>query len=76
VNRPKAPDAWLERRVGDNGRHIVCRRCGRTEDVDCLAGESLCLESVDEHGFAIYEVEVVFHGLCPACAGCPTRSSK
>jgi Fur family transcriptional regulator, stress-responsive regulator len=55
-------------RAGDNHHHIVCRQCGRTEDVDCVVGERPCLEPADEHGFAIDAAEVVFRGLCPACA--------
>jgi Fur family ferric uptake transcriptional regulator len=64
---PAGHPARFERRVGDNHHHLVCRRCGRTEDVDCVVGERPCLEPADEHGFAIDEAEVVFWGLCPAC---------
>jgi Fur family transcriptional regulator, stress-responsive regulator len=65
---PAGHPARYERRVGDNHHHLVCRRCGRTEDVDCVAGERPCLEPADGHGFTIDEAEVVFWGLCPACA--------
>ena len=61
---PAGHPARFERRVGDNHHHLVCRRCGRTEDVDCVAGERSCLEPADEHGFTIDEAEVVFWGLC------------
>ena len=64
---PAGHPARYERRVGDNHHHLVCRRCGRTEDVDCVAGERPCLDPDDEHGFTIDEAEVVFWGLCPAC---------
>jgi Fur family ferric uptake transcriptional regulator len=64
---PAGHPARFERRVGDNHHHLVCRGCGRTEDVDCVVGERPCLEPVDEHGFVIDEAEVVFWGLCPAC---------
>jgi Fe2+ or Zn2+ uptake regulation protein len=49
--------ARYERRVGDNHHHLVCRRCARTEDVDCVAGEKPCLEPADRRGFAIDEEE-------------------
>ncbi len=65
---PAGHPARFERRVGDNHHHIVCRRCDRTEDVDCVVGERPCLEPADEHGFAIDEAEVVFWGLCSPCA--------
>ena len=64
---PAGHSARYERRVGDNHHHVVCRRCGRTEDVDCVVGERPCLTPVDGHGYAIDEAEVVFWGLCPDC---------
>jgi Fe2+ or Zn2+ uptake regulation protein len=66
--------AQFELRVGDNHHHLVCRHCGRTEDVDCAVGERPCLTPSDEHGFIVDEAEVVFWGNCPACtaAGFPS----
>jgi hypothetical protein len=69
--RPVEPvrhPAWLEHRAGHNYHRIVCRRCGRTEDAECRPGSRSCLEPADEHGFAIDGAEVIFRGLCPACA--------
>ncbi|MDQ2811304.1 MAG: transcriptional repressor [Actinomycetota bacterium] len=65
---PAGHPARYERRVGDNHHHLVCRRCGRTEDVDCATGERPCLEPADTQGFTIDEAEVVFWGLCAPCA--------
>jgi len=65
---PAGHSARFERRAGDNHHHIVCRGCGRTEDVDCVVGERPCLIPVDDHGFVVDEAEVVFWGLCPTCA--------
>ena len=59
--------ARFERRIGDNHHHVVCRRCGRTEDVDCVRGDRPCLTPDDEQGFAVDEAEVVFWGACPTC---------
>jgi Fur family ferric uptake transcriptional regulator len=64
---PAGHPARFERRVGDNHHHLVCRRCGRTEDVDCAVGARPCLTPADELGFAVDEAEVVFWGVCPAC---------
>jgi Fur family ferric uptake transcriptional regulator len=64
---PAGHPARFERRVGDNHHHVVCRRCGRAEDVDCVIGARPCLTPSDEQGFAIEEAEVVFWGLCPGC---------
>lgn len=64
---PAGHPARFERRVGDNHHHLVCRRCGRTEDVDCVTGDRPCLTPVEEQGFLVDEAEVVFWGLCPTC---------
>jgi Fur family transcriptional regulator, stress-responsive regulator len=64
---PAGHPARFERRVGDNHHHLVCRRCGRTEDVDCAIGAQPCLTPVQDLGFAVDEAEVVFWGVCPTC---------
>jgi Fur family transcriptional regulator, stress-responsive regulator len=35
---PAGHPARFEARVSDNHHHLVCRVCGRTEDVDCVHG--------------------------------------
>jgi Fur family transcriptional regulator, stress-responsive regulator len=55
------------RRAGDNQHHLVCRMCGRTEDVDCVVGPPPCLRPSDASGYLVDEAEVVFWGLCPDC---------
>lgn len=64
---PAGHPARFERRVGDNHHHLVCRRCGRTEDVDCAIGTQPCLSLAEDTGFTVDEAEVVFWGTCPAC---------
>ena len=64
---PAGSPARYELRVGDNHHHVVCRRCGRAEDVDCAIGEAPCLEPSNTHGFDLDEAEVTFWGLCPQC---------
>ena len=64
---PAGSAALFETRTGDNHHHLVCRRCGRTEDVDCAVGRRPCLTPSDDAGFAVDEAEVVFWGLCPGC---------
>jgi Fe2+ or Zn2+ uptake regulation protein len=65
--------ARFERRAGDNHHHVVCRRCGRTEDVDCVVGAAPCLAPDDAHGFLVDEAEVVFWGVCPGCRATTSR---
>jgi Fur family transcriptional regulator, stress-responsive regulator len=64
---PAGHPARFERRVGDNHHHLVCRRCGRTEDVDRTIGPQPCLTPAETTGFAVDEAEVVFWGICAAC---------
>ena len=64
---PAGSPARYEVRVGDNHHHIVCRVCGRAEDVGCAVGEAPCLEASETHGFLVDEAEVTFWGLCPGC---------
>jgi len=67
--QPADSPARYEDRVGDNHHHLVCRSCGRTEDVCCATGHTPCLNASEEHGFAIDEAEVIYWGLCPSCRG-------
>ncbi|MBW4719732.1 Fur family transcriptional regulator [Saccharothrix obliqua] len=64
---PAGHPARYETRIGDNHHHLVCRRCGRTEDVDCVHGAAPCLEPSATGGFTVDEAEVLFWGLCPDC---------
>ncbi|MEU1981181.1 Fur family transcriptional regulator [Nocardia sp. NPDC019395] len=66
--QPSGSVARYETRVGDNHHHVVCRACGSIADVDCAVGESPCLTASHDHGFTIDEAEVIYWGLCPACA--------
>jgi Fur family ferric uptake transcriptional regulator len=65
---PAGSPALYEARVGDNHHHLVCRRCGRTVDVDCAVGSTPCLAPADRAGFVVDEAEVTFWGHCPDCA--------
>lgn len=64
--QPAGSPGRYDPRVGDNHHHVICRRCGRTTDVDCIAGAAPCLHApVSDH--RIDEAEVIFWGTCPAC---------
>ncbi|MEM1415617.1 MAG: Fur family transcriptional regulator [Myxococcota bacterium] len=65
--QPARSPARYESRVGDNHHHVVCRSCGRMEDVGCAVGARPCLEASDDHGFVIDEAEVLYWGLCRDC---------
>jgi Fur family transcriptional regulator, stress-responsive regulator len=48
--------------------HLLCDGCGRTLDVIPDGLDRIALSNAHRHGYALRRVEVVFHGLCPACA--------
>ena len=64
---PAGSPARYERRTGDNHHHLVCRSCGRIEDVECAIGHAPCLTPEGDSGFAVDEAEVNYWGLCPEC---------
>jgi Fur family ferric uptake transcriptional regulator len=64
---PAGHPARYETRIGDNHHHVVCRSCGRTEDVDCVHGARPCLAPSSTAGFSVDEAEIVFWGTCPEC---------
>lgn len=66
--QPMGSVARYEPEIGDNHHHIVCRSCGAVADAACAVGVAPCLTATDDHAFAIDEAEVIYWGLCPACA--------
>ena len=69
---PANSPARYERRVGDNHHHLVCRGCGRLDDVDCATGEAPCLVPVDDRNYVVDEAEVIYWGTCPDCLAATT----
>lgn len=51
----------------DNHHHLICRECGRLEDIPCAVGEAPCLTPHDSHGFDIEIADVVYRGVCSDC---------
>lgn len=66
--QPSGHVSLYETRVSDNHHHLVCRVCGDVRDVDCAVGQAPCLQAATDHGFLIDEAEVIYWGVCPACA--------
>lgn len=65
--QPMGSPARYETRVGDNHHHLICRSCGRVEDVDCAVGAAPCLTAADARGYAVDEAEVIYWGRCAKC---------
>ena len=78
--RPAGSPGLYDPRVGDNHHHVICRSCGRTDDVDCAVGEAACMTAAHTE-YRIDEAELILWGTCPGClaessgAGAP-RSTK
>lgn len=72
---PAGSPARYELRAGDNHHHLVCRSCGRIEDVDCAVGAAPCLEPVRDSGFTIDEAEVTWWGQCADCRAAAERGA-
>jgi Fur family transcriptional regulator, stress-responsive regulator len=72
--QPAGSPARYENRVGDNHHHVVCRTCGRMDDVDCAVGRAPCLTAADDLGYEINEAEVIYWGSCPECAAAVEQS--
>ncbi len=73
--QPAGSPARFETRTGDNHHHLICRRCGRTVDVDCAVGHAPCLTPADSAGFRVDEAEVVYWGICPSCLALAEHAS-
>ena len=48
--------------------HLVCRRCGHTEEISVASVESWVNEVASSHGFTEVEHSVELFGLCAACS--------
>lgn len=59
----------------DNHHHLVCRACGRLEDVACAIGEAPCLHPHEDHGFEVEMADVVYRGLCSTCRAEATETA-
>lgn len=64
---PAGHPARYERRTGDNHHHLVCRACGRVDDLDCVSGTPPCLQPSEDRGYTLDEAEVLFWGVCRSC---------
>ena len=52
----------------DNHHHLICKACGKFEDVPCATGSAPCLTPHGEPDFTVEVAEVLYRGLCTQCA--------
>lgn len=48
--------------------HLVCESCGQIRDVQPRGEAGLALSAAERRGFKVSAVDIVFRGLCAACA--------
>jgi Fur family ferric uptake transcriptional regulator len=48
--------------------HLVCRTCGRTEEIEGRAVERWAGEVAERHGYAEVDHTVELFGVCPSCS--------
>jgi Fur family ferric uptake transcriptional regulator len=53
---------------GHHHHHLVCRTCGRTEEVEGRAVERWAGEVAAQYGFVAVDHTVELFGVCPSCA--------
>jgi Fur family ferric uptake transcriptional regulator len=56
--------------------HLVCRRCGRTVEIDSANVEEWMRETASRHGFVQVSHAVELFGLCEVCANEQARSQR
>ena len=49
--------------------HLICQKCGKTEEVHSEAIEVLQRELADSHGYQLLGHAHYLYGLCPECRG-------
>lgn len=68
VLRPAAGEALYRRCSSRHHHHLVCRRCGKTVEVQGPAVEAWAARTAAEHGFVDASHHLEVFGTCPDCA--------
>jgi Fur family ferric uptake transcriptional regulator len=69
VLRQENGEALFRRCSGRHHHHLVCRRCGRTIEIEGSVVEAWAARTAAEHGFVDPTHEVEVYGTCPDCSG-------
>ena len=67
VRRVHTPSALLFDPRGAEHAHVLCRRCGRVEDLDAEASPAAVLRAAEAAGWSAGSAETLVVGLCPDC---------
>lgn len=70
VDVVRTPDgqAAYRRCAEHHHHHLICRRCGRTVEVEFPNFEDVVAALAGRHGFTSVDHEVELYGLCASCA--------
>jgi Fur family ferric uptake transcriptional regulator len=71
VLRTDSGEAVYRRCSTHHHHHLVCRRCGRTVEVEGPTVESWAQRVAEEHGFSDVSHTVEVFGVCAACRAQP-----
>ncbi|WP_170315446.1 Fur family transcriptional regulator [Nakamurella deserti] len=58
--------------VPSHHHHLVCRVCGRTEEIDAPAVETWARSVAEKYGYTDVDHDVELFGLCAACSRAAT----
>ena len=69
VDVVRTPDGQLAYRACGSGHHhhLICRACGRTEEVDLAGVEEMLFSAARVRGFSDVAHELEMYGLCETC---------
>jgi Fur family ferric uptake transcriptional regulator len=67
VIRTDDGEAMYRRCTAEHHHHLVCRRCGKTIEVDSPAVEAWAAEVAERHGFRDIGHTLEIYGTCPGC---------
>lgn len=70
VDLLRAPDGEVRYRMCERSthhHHLVCRSCGRTEELGAHAVETWAAQIAAEHGFSDVEHTMELFGICATC---------
>jgi Fe2+ or Zn2+ uptake regulation protein len=72
VSTPRGGTLYDARR--DEHHHVICRVCGRVEDVDAPVDTSAAEDAARAAGFAVDHGQLALTGVCHDCAGAAART--
>jgi Fe2+ or Zn2+ uptake regulation protein len=66
MNTPRGAIMY-DSRVDDH-HHVICRQCGRMQDVDVAIDTRAAERAARAAGFEVGHAQLTLSGLCPDCA--------